>query len=241
MKTFGLLGTCATYFSTVAALACEQERDWHFFEDAGAVLGCVRYPAWDLFTTYYSLYNPLMKILYISSTGYIIYMVREIKPFKTTMIGHRFLSSLAIGGSISRRCLVTSIASGFDFLEMLWYLSIFLEAIIIVPQLIVLQRYREVENLTGHYVFFLGAYRALSYQLDISIIPQTYYKHNRGVCVVSFRQPSIWISSTTGFSVPWVEVHTSIAGHLRTSQRRREFTKGGRRVSLFITFLKLCT
>jgi ER lumen protein retaining receptor len=31
----------------------------------------------------------------------------------------------------------------------------------ILPQLIVLQRYSVVENLTGHYVFFLGAYRGL--------------------------------------------------------------------------------
>lgn len=29
----------------------------------------------DLFTTFYSLYNSLMKILYISATSYIIYMV----------------------------------------------------------------------------------------------------------------------------------------------------------------------
>jgi hypothetical protein len=31
------------HFSAIAAPACEQERDWHFFEDAGAVLGGVRY------------------------------------------------------------------------------------------------------------------------------------------------------------------------------------------------------
>lgn len=46
-------------------------------------------------------------------------------------------------------------------LQCLWTFSIFLEAVAILPQLIVLQRYREVENLTGHYIFFLGAYRAL--------------------------------------------------------------------------------
>lgn len=38
----------------------------------------------DLFTTYYSLYNTIMKILYISSTSYIIYMIRYMEPFKTT-------------------------------------------------------------------------------------------------------------------------------------------------------------
>ena len=37
----------------------------------------------DLFTTYYSLYNSVMKILYIASTSYIIYMVRRTEPFKT--------------------------------------------------------------------------------------------------------------------------------------------------------------
>ena len=39
--------------------------------------------------------------------------------------------------------------------------SIYLEAIAIVPQLIVLQRFREVDNLDGHYIFLLGSYRAL--------------------------------------------------------------------------------
>ena len=37
----------------------------------------------DLFTTYYSLYNTGMKIIYISMTAYIIYMVRFTEPFKS--------------------------------------------------------------------------------------------------------------------------------------------------------------
>jgi len=37
----------------------------------------------DLFTTFYSIYNTLMKILYISATSYIIYMVRRTEPFKS--------------------------------------------------------------------------------------------------------------------------------------------------------------
>lgn len=49
----------------------------------------------------------------------------------------------------------------FVYWQCLWTFSIYLEAVAILPQLIVLQRYREVENLTGHYIFFLGAYRAL--------------------------------------------------------------------------------
>ena len=62
---------------------------------------------------------------------------------------------------------------------MLWVFSIYLEALAIVPQLITLQRYREVENLTGNYVFFLGAYRAL-YILNWvwRSYHEVHYKHN---------------------------------------------------------------
>ncbi|KAL9665702.1 hypothetical protein QQ045_000021 [Rhodiola kirilowii] len=42
-----------------------------------------------------------------------------------------------------------------------WAFSIYLEAVAILPQLVLLQRSGNVDNLTGQYVFFLGAYRAL--------------------------------------------------------------------------------
>lgn len=37
----------------------------------------------DLFTTFYSPYNSIMKVSYILSTAYIIYMVKMQEPFKT--------------------------------------------------------------------------------------------------------------------------------------------------------------
>ena len=42
---------------------------------------------------------------------------------------------------------------------MLWTFSIFLEAVAIFPQLVLLQRTKEVETLTADYVGTLGAYR----------------------------------------------------------------------------------
>lgn len=48
----------------------------------------------------------------------------------------------------------------FTFREILWAFSIYLEAVAILPQLVMLQRSGNVDNLTGKYVFFLGAYRA---------------------------------------------------------------------------------
>ena len=46
-------------------------------------------------------------------------------------------------------------------MEILWAFSIYLEAVAILPQLFMLQRTGEAENITTHYLFALGAYRAL--------------------------------------------------------------------------------
>jgi ER lumen protein retaining receptor len=37
----------------------------------------------DLFTSFYSYYNSLMKILYITATAYIIYMIKGMEPYKS--------------------------------------------------------------------------------------------------------------------------------------------------------------
>lgn len=73
----------------------------------------------DLFTTYYSLYNSVMKVLYISATAYIIYMVRSTEPFKSqydraqdSFLHWKFaVIPCAILG------IITNIMEGFDLLE----------------------------------------------------------------------------------------------------------------------------
>ena len=136
----------------------------------------------DLFTTYYSLYNSVMKILYIASTSYIIYMVRKTEPFKTHYeTSHdSFLHWKFAVAPCAVVALITHLVfESFNVIELLWMFSIYLEALAIIPQLIMLQRYREVENLTGHYVFFLGVYRAL-YILNwiYRAYHEKYYQHN---------------------------------------------------------------
>ena len=42
--------------------------------------------------------------------------------------------------------------------QILWTFSIYLEAVAFYPQLLLLQRLKEVENLTSNYVFAIGAY-----------------------------------------------------------------------------------
>ncbi|XP_075523792.1 ER lumen protein-retaining receptor-like [Primulina tabacum] len=42
-----------------------------------------------------------------------------------------------------------------------WAISLYLEAVAILPQLVMLQRTRNIDNLTGQYVVLLGTYRGL--------------------------------------------------------------------------------
>jgi ER lumen protein retaining receptor len=46
-------------------------------------------------------------------------------------------------------------------LEALWTFSIYLESVAILPQLVLLQRTNNIDNLTGNYVALLGSYRGL--------------------------------------------------------------------------------
>ena len=46
-------------------------------------------------------------------------------------------------------------------MQVMWSFSIFLEAAAILPQLFMLTKTGEAENITSHYLFALGSYRAL--------------------------------------------------------------------------------
>ncbi|XP_023634962.1 ER lumen protein-retaining receptor B isoform X3 [Capsella rubella] len=88
----------------------------------------------DIFTSFYSIYNTLMK---------------EQDTFR-----HWFLVLPCL-------LLALLIHEKFTFLEVLWTFSLYLEAVAILPQLVLLQRTRNIDNLTGQYVFLLGGYRGL--------------------------------------------------------------------------------
>jgi len=120
----------------------------------------------DLFTKFYSLYNSCMKVLYILTTASVINTIRFKEPICSTY--DRSQDSFLHGKFAVLPCAIVAVITHFlqsnkffDIIDLLWTFSIYLEAIAILPQLIVLQRYREVENLTGNYIFFMGAYRAL--------------------------------------------------------------------------------
>lgn len=114
----------------------------------------------DLFSRYVSLYNTVMKLVFIGTSFCIVWYMRFHKVVKQTYnkdeesSRHYFLIVPCI-------LLAMLVPRSFTFMDIMWTFSIFLEAVAIFPQLVLLQRYRNIDNLTGNYVFLLGTYRAL--------------------------------------------------------------------------------
>ncbi|KAF7121354.1 hypothetical protein RHSIM_Rhsim13G0187500 [Rhododendron simsii] len=109
----------------------------------------------DLFTDFISVYNTVMKLVFIGSTLAIVWCMRlhrvvrrsynrELDTFR-----HYFL----VAGCFA---LALVLHEKFTFQEVFWAFSIYLEAVAILPQLVLLQRSGNVDNLTGQYIFFLG-------------------------------------------------------------------------------------
>ena len=118
---------------------------------------CMRYV--DLFMYFISIYNTMMKIFFISTTGLIIYLMRYKKPFCTTYdaLGDQFPHLKIL---LPAAAVLTAIChSGTSYWEICWSYSLWLEALAFIPQIIMLQKIRIIENLTSHYVAMLGMYR----------------------------------------------------------------------------------
>lgn len=119
----------------------------------------------DLFWNFTSLYNSLMKIVFIGLSSAIVYLMLFKHPIdKTYNPTHdNFNVWLLLGPTFVLALLVHEY---FSVSEVLWTWSIYLEAVAIVPQLIVIHAHAKdtggfVDTLNAHYVFALGGYRAL--------------------------------------------------------------------------------
>ncbi|XP_062227349.1 ER lumen protein-retaining receptor-like [Phragmites australis] len=113
-----------------------------------------------IFTDFISMYNTVMKLIFLGSSFLIVWYMRCHKMVRRSYdkdhdtFRHQFLVL---------PCLILAllIHEKFTFRELMWTFSIYLEAVAILPQLVLLQRTRNIDNLTRQYVFFLGAYRSL--------------------------------------------------------------------------------
>ncbi|KAF8331345.1 ER lumen protein retaining receptor [Cantharellus anzutake] len=113
----------------------------------------------DLFSgEWVSFYNTLMKLFFIGSSAYILYLMKvRFKPTSDPSID-TFRLEYIVGPSL---VLALIFNHQFSFTEVLWTFSIYLESVAILPQLFILQRTGEAETITTHYLAALGAYRAL--------------------------------------------------------------------------------
>ncbi|KAI8342210.1 ER lumen protein retaining receptor-domain-containing protein [Choanephora cucurbitarum] len=142
----------------------------------------------DVLYKFISVYNTSMKIFFIASSFYTLYLMKV--KFKATYdpnldtFRNEYLFLFA--GVLS-----VLLCYNYTPVEILWSFSIWLESVAILPQLFMLQRTGEAETITTHYIFALGAYRTLYL---FNWVYRYYYEQN--------------------YSVDWI---ASIAGLLQTA------------------------
>ncbi|XKL67228.1 hypothetical protein PGB90_010648 [Kerria lacca] len=112
----------------------------------------------DLFTSFVSVYNSAMKIMFIVTsygTLYLIYI-----KFKVTY--DRSHDTFRIEFLLIPCAILALIINhSFVLVEILWAFSIYLESVAILPQLFMISKTGEAESITSHYLFALGSYRGL--------------------------------------------------------------------------------
>mmetsp|Transcript_19882 Transcript_19882/g.66885 ORF Transcript_19882/g.66885 Transcript_19882/m.66885 type:complete len:224 (-) Transcript_19882:563-1234(-) len=115
----------------------------------------------DIFWNHYSVYNSVFKVLFVVLSVGVVYVMRCVEPHRSTYVPDNdafparwlVLPCAVLGVAVN-----PSYGSAF---EIAWAFSIYLEAVAILPQLFMIQKHGEVENLTSHYIFCLGLYRCL--------------------------------------------------------------------------------
>ena len=99
-----------------------------------------------------------MKLIFLASSFYILYLMKVRYKASWDPNLDTFKIEYLIFGSF-----LLGLIFNLDFspLEIMWSFSIFLESVAILPQLFQMTRTGEAETITTHYIFALGAYRAL--------------------------------------------------------------------------------
>lgn len=166
MNIFRMLGD----FSHVCAIALLLAKIWKTRSAAGisgksqilfAIVYITRYL--DIFTTFISPYNTVMKLIFISASCATVYLIYF--HFRATYDGNHDTFVVAY---LIAPCALLALKFNDGFsdstsvqqaIEILWAFSIFLESVAIFPQLFMVSKTGEAENITSHYLFMLGSYR----------------------------------------------------------------------------------
>eukprot|EP00794_Sanderia_malayensis_P008998 gene8998-9959_t len=112
----------------------------------------------DLVTSFISIYNTTMKIIFIATSLATVYLVYV--KFKATY-DHNHDTFRVEFVVVPVAGLAILVNHELTTLEVLWTFSIYLESVAILPQLFMISKTGEAESITSHYLFALGSYRAL--------------------------------------------------------------------------------
>lgn len=112
----------------------------------------------DLLTNFISVYNSVMKIVFIGTSLATLYLMYF--KFKATYDRNHDTFRIEF---LVLPVVILALVVNHDFapLEILWTFSIYLESVAILPQLFMVSKTGEAETITSHYLFCLGSYRAL--------------------------------------------------------------------------------
>jgi len=142
----------------------------------------------DLFTNFYSMYNTVLKILFLGCTYYIIYLCTKDPQISPTYDVDKGKDTFKMEYVIVPAAILAVLtAVDWSPLELLWTMSIYLESVAILPQLFMLQCTGECETLNSHYIFTLGGYRALYlFNWGYRYFNEEFYASQDGVYIVWF-------------------------------------------------------
>ncbi|XP_062508620.1 ER lumen protein-retaining receptor 2-like [Corticium candelabrum] len=112
----------------------------------------------DLVISFVSIYNTVMKIIFIVTSYATIFLVYV--KFKATYDSNHdtFRAEFLVVPCAGLAFLVNH---EFSAVEILWTFSIYMESLAILPQLFMISKTGQAETITSHYLFALGLYRGL--------------------------------------------------------------------------------
>ncbi|EAN79776.1 ER lumen retaining receptor protein, putative [Trypanosoma equiperdum] len=115
----------------------------------------------DLFLSFISVYNTMMKIFFLATSWHICYLMRCKSPWKTTYDHENdtFRIRYLIIPSFVLALLFNGHQHGMWVMDVLWAFSQYLESVAILPQIFLLEYTERYEALTSHYLAAMGAYR----------------------------------------------------------------------------------
>jgi ER lumen protein retaining receptor len=111
---------------------------------------------------YVSRYNTVMKIFYIATTAAIVVSIRFLKPWKETYQAKMDVFPrwyLLVPAMVL--AFIPGLHDRFTVLEVTWSFSIYLEALAVIPQLMMLRKCGEIEMYMLVYLLLLATYRTL--------------------------------------------------------------------------------